>query len=449
MSQPGHILQELEDGLILRRSTIEDLEALADFNGQVHADPGQDFSDEAANVVRVLLSGSHPTFNPGDFTIVEDPKSGKIVSSLCLIDQTWAYEGIQFGVGRPELVGTHKDYRRRGLVRKQFEIIHQWSATRDQKLQAITGIPWYYRQFGYEMAVNLGGSRRGYLPNIPTLAEGQEEPYRFRQVDEKDIPFVAKLYNQSRKRQMVSCVRDESIWHYELFYRIQPATAQFEMHIIETPVGRPVGYLLTRPNLSGNSLTVNGFEIVEGISWFEAAHAVLRQLAPIAQSHAQPDATPENPKEMNSFVFALGEDHPIYHVIPNRMPLQAAPYAFYVRVPDLQDFIRLIAPVLEERLARSYMAGHTGELKLNFFTEGILLSFERGKLLDVRPWDSPNFAEASGNFPNLTFLQLLFGYRDVQELDNAYADLYFRQEEGKILLKSLFPRKPSHVLELT
>ena len=73
---------------------------------------------------------------------------------MVLISQTWTYDGIAFGVGRPELVGTAPAYRRRGLVRTQFEVLHQRSAERHERLQAITGIPWYYRQFGYEMALN-------------------------------------------------------------------------------------------------------------------------------------------------------------------------------------------------------------------------------------------------------------------------------------------------------
>ena len=37
--------------------------------------------------------------------------------------QTWTYGGVPFEVGRPELVATHPDYRRRGLVRAQFEAV--------------------------------------------------------------------------------------------------------------------------------------------------------------------------------------------------------------------------------------------------------------------------------------------------------------------------------------
>lgn len=448
MNPSKQIIQELPGGLILRRSSYEDMEALANFNGKIHADPGEDFAEHAANDVRALMSETHPTFHPGDFTIVEDPNTGEILSSLCLIDQTWSYDGIEFGVGRPELVATHKDYRRLGLVRRQFEVVHQWSAERGQKLQAITGIPWFYRQFGYEMAVNLGGSRRGYLPNIPELKEDQEEPFRFRAAGEGDIPFVTKLYNESRRRQLISCVRDETIWQYEL-HRHQQFEAHYDIQVIETAMGKPAGYLLVRPFLFGGFLPVSAFEMSEGFSWYEASHSVLRRLEPMGKALAEKESTPEKPLEMKGFIFSLGADHPVYHVIPDRIPLKYDPYAFYIRVPDLPDFLHLISPVLEERLARSYMAGHTGELKLNFFTDGIQMNFERGKLVDVRSWEQPDYEESSANFPDLTFLQLVFGYRGVQELEDSFADLYYRKEDAKILLKSLFPPKPSHVLELS
>src|SRR5512135_1012049 len=123
------------------------------------------------------MSGKHPTFGVGDFTIVENSQTGEIVSALNLIPQTWTYAGIPFKVGRPELVGTLPEYRNRGLVRKQFEVIHQWSKENGDMLLGITGIPYYYRLFGYEMAMNLGGGRAGFPTHIPRLDEGEGEPY--------------------------------------------------------------------------------------------------------------------------------------------------------------------------------------------------------------------------------------------------------------------------------
>ena len=65
-------------------------------------------------------------------------------------------------LGAPSWSGTKPEYRNRGLVRAQFEAIHAWSAERGELVQGITGIPYYYRMFGYEMVMPLGGGRAGY-----------------------------------------------------------------------------------------------------------------------------------------------------------------------------------------------------------------------------------------------------------------------------------------------
>jgi hypothetical protein len=210
-AQKPVILQDLGDGLILRRSVPADADRLAEFNSRIHEDP------TVGIWVRDLLLKPHPTFHSDDFTIVEDTRTGKIVSSLNTISQTWAYAGIPFGVGRPELVGTDEAYRYRGLVRKQFEIIHEWSQQRGELVQAITGIPYYYRQFGYEMTLALGGSRSAFESNIPRLKEGEQDPYQIRPAVEADLPFILELDTRSCQRSLVNALWDETTWRYEMF----------------------------------------------------------------------------------------------------------------------------------------------------------------------------------------------------------------------------------------
>ncbi|MBP8864068.1 MAG: GNAT family N-acetyltransferase, partial [Anaerolineae bacterium] len=138
-------LRLLADGLRLRRAASDDVETIAELQARAHSDAGWDTPDEEVRFwIRDLLTRPHPTFRPADFIVVEVLQTGAIVSSMCLISQTWRYGPIPFGVGRPELVATHPDYRRRGLVRAQFELVHALSAERGELLQAITGIPWYY-----------------------------------------------------------------------------------------------------------------------------------------------------------------------------------------------------------------------------------------------------------------------------------------------------------------
>ena len=107
--------------------------------------------------------------------------------------------GLAVQAGLPELVGSDPKYRRRGLVRAQFDVIHAWSAERGHKAQVITGIPYYYRQFGYEMGLALDGGRVGYLPHIPKLDEDKAEPYHIRVANEEDIPFISALYAENAK----------------------------------------------------------------------------------------------------------------------------------------------------------------------------------------------------------------------------------------------------------
>lgn len=97
--------QNLGDSLVLRWATPADTEALASFNVHIHSDDLDDPEIWLARWTEDLMRGDHPTTRASDFTVVVDENAGgKIVSSLNLISQSWAYDGIPFGVGRPELV---------------------------------------------------------------------------------------------------------------------------------------------------------------------------------------------------------------------------------------------------------------------------------------------------------------------------------------------------------
>lgn len=132
-------------------------------------------------------------------------------------------------------------------------------------------------------------------------------------------------------------------------------------------------------------------------------------------------------------------------MIPQRLPRQRDPYAWYVRVPDLADFLRHVAPALERRLAQSVAVGHTGELKLNFYCDGLRLTIENGELVEVERWMPPRVGAGDAAFPDLTFLQLLLGYRSLEELRFAFADCWTKNDDARALLNALFPKQASHV----
>ena len=276
---------------------------------------------------------------------------------------------------------------------------------------------------------------------MPKLKEGQEEPYRVRLAAEADLPFMAQVYEQGNKRYLLSCVRDEALWRYELSGRSEKNEDRQELRIVETVEGEPVGFLVHPPRLSKQRMGASVYELKPGVSWLAVTPSVVRHLWTTGEEYAARDEK----QEMAAFAFWLGTEHPVYQVMHDRLPHTFPPYAWFLRLPDLPDFLRHIAPVLEQRLAESVLVGHSGELKISFYRDGLRLVFEKGRLTAVEPWEPTPSERGAAAFPDRTFLQLLFGYRTLEELDYAFADCWTETDEARALLKVLFPRQPSSV----
>jgi hypothetical protein len=436
--------RDLGDGLLLRWAKPEDAEELGQFNVRIHSENPDEPETSLAHWTRDLMNGRHPTTQASDFTVVIDQKTGKIVSSLNLISQTWTYDGIEFGVGRPELVGTDAAYRRRGLVRAQFEAIHAKSAARDEMVQAITGIPWYYRLFDYDMALDLGGSRQFFWHRKGNHKPVKEEMYRLRPAAVDDIPLLGELYAANCQRSRISRVRDEQLWLYELTEPHQESPYGRHMHIVETTDGNGVAYIEYFENPQwGSGFVVRELGVLPGHSWRAVGLFLTRALK------AQADAlNREREKPIDAISFNLGLDHPIYEALGSQLERQIPAYAWYIRVPDLPGFIWHIAPILEKRLAASVMAGHCGTVRLNFYHSQMTLVFADGKLQGIGTYQPNNTYDGDALFPDLTFLQLLFGYRSLDELDHARADCGAENVETAVLLNILFPKQHSCVVGL-
>jgi hypothetical protein len=443
-SQPEKsYLKDLGGDLILRQANPADEEPLSIFNARIHQREGSNEPDERVGMwTRDLVARPHPKFTISDFTLVEDINSGSIVSTLGLISQTWSYAGIQFKVGRPELVGTDSEYREKGLVRAQFEVLHQWSAERNELVQGITGIPYYYRLFGYEMAMELGGGRVGFKALIPEL-KADDEPYHLRSAEGSDLPFLVDLYAHSTQRYLVSCVRDESLWQYELTGRNLQNVNHSVVKIIESETDNAVGYVVHPPYRWGAMMPVTSYEIKPGISWASVTPTVMRYLQVTGEKYPTEDG---KDTDFGAFGFWLGSEHPVYKVIPDKLPRIRDPYAWYLRVPDLPLFIRHLAAELETRLKASPLVGHTGELKLTFYESGLRLVFEAGLIVAIEEWKPvPDKNSGDAGFPNLTFLQLVFGYRILAELKFVFADCWTTDEQAAVLIDILFPKRVSRV----
>lgn len=191
--------RDLGNGLLLRWSRAEDAQKIVDTCGHVFRRAADEQPNRKVGAWLLdVLSGRHPHMGPGDYAIVEDAGVGRIVSGTCLISHEIEMEGIRLPFGRPEAVFTHPDYRNRGLVRATFELVHARSGSRGHLVQGITGIPFYYRLFGYEYAADLGGEVNVYFATIPALKQGETDKFQLRIAADDEMGVVKSIYDLDR-----------------------------------------------------------------------------------------------------------------------------------------------------------------------------------------------------------------------------------------------------------
>jgi len=431
----GNSPRDLGDGLVLRMATLADAEPLAQFAGAVF---GRDSVDQIAVEFEREYIVAHPAIGPQNTFLVEDTVAQKIASTMLLIPQTWTYAGIPFGVGRPELVATDANYRRRGLVREQFNALHALSAAMGHQVQGITGIPYFYRQFEYEYAIDLGGGKLVTFDAIPTLQGGEAEPYRLRVMTHADLAFAQLLYARDCARSLVACPRSDAYWRYLL--DVSPDSyCKNPHHVIENAEGRAVGYVVTTRELGQNAwYGAIELSVAEGQSLRAVMPAVLRALHVLALDEGK-----KQNKTIKGIYLNFGRAHPAYDAMPELPTRTRAPYGWYIRVPDVPGFINHIAPALEANLAQSAFAGHTGEIKISEYRGGMRLIFAQGKVR-AEAWQ-PVEHETDAGFPPRVFLQLLFGRHTMAELRDVLPDVWAKDEPG-LVLDALFPKRGSFII---
>ena len=458
MASKSSIRRDLGDGLVARWSTAADTEGVAELFGHVFREgPESPINTIAMTWIRDEMGGRHPLVGPNDTALVEDTKRGTIVAASVYVRQHWEYAGIPFSLGRTEPVATHEDYRNRGLVRATFDLCHQRSDERGDLAQCITGIEYFYRQFGYEYAVDLGGSRTVFLASLPKLKDGEAEPYRLRDAGIEDMAQAAMLYERERTRlqdghpPLVTARIDTSYWRWVLDGQNPASGEGWRTLMIERAEdGQAVGMLrISRIRWNAAALGVYGMSTEPNVPITAVMPSVLRGLAALMPEVPLGLNAAAKPAEPARLVFVLGKTHPAYDAIGRDTAVKVdPPYAWYVRVPDLPRFMRHIAPALERRLAGSELSGYTGELKLDFYRGGLRLAVGKGRLAAAEPYRRPYWGDdRSGGFPPLVFLQLLFGRRSLDELRYAYPDVW-ANDEATMVLETLFPQRGSWIANL-
>lgn len=445
---------DLGDGLVIRSATSADVDRLAEFCSEVFKDePSGTEAYWIAEWMRDLLTKPHPTLNTDDVMIVEDVPNNRIASTTTYMSQTLSYDGVKFEIGRPEIVGSASEYRNRGLIRKQFEIMHRWGDERGHLAQIIDGIPTYYRQFGYEYAIANVGGRYAPIQSFPSWGKDEKRPFRLRDAIDDDIPYITRILNDSAQRSLVSPVFREDEVRHLTFNRTERSAVCHQTSVLcqsdgET-LGEPVGvlmYAMVVPIDEGVMLRV---EMTEPKFWREATRSLLCEIRELAQIASDKDPDPE--REIKRIRQDMQPDHPIYMFDDGALGDQPErQYAWYVRVPDITKFLQEISPVLERKLEASLHRRFSGAVNLRIDNDLVSISVDDGVITEVssknavhRATSSGGWHDATGRFTTSTFLPVLFGMRSVTETVLAHIDANTNSKSDRHLLETLFPKRTS------
>ena len=443
---------DLGDGLVLRWSTQADTEGIAFLYGSVFREKEHDpFNENMAQWTRDWMSDRHPHITSGDIALVEETASGRIVAATGLLSYDLEYEGITIPFAQPEIVATVPEYRNRGLVRRIFTLIHARSAAKGHLMQGITGILYYYRQFRYEYAVELDGDGDGgysiQTSSIPKLKDAETDPYNLRHATVDDIPHLQRLYDAERRRGPISSPISDAYWRWLLVDANTAASVGMWIYMIVDAADNVVGYTMTGRYRWGDTLSIRGLWLDEGISWMAVALPLLRGWFTIGQQTPQ-RKTVEEP--FTKIYFSISGDHPFYHTLGEAIIQLSSgdPYAWYMRIPDYVAFLRAIKPLLERRLATSFLANYSGVMKINLYRSGVKLVFSDGKLSEIEPWKRGDWEEAQVGCPPLIFTQLLLAHRSYDQIRTLVSDLVAKGAPNAELMRILFPAKRSSLIQL-
>lgn len=439
----------LRDGLILRSISeghASDRDNLPQFYVDTFSDAYEQDESFLGPWTQSLLAPDHPCTTDDDVWVVVDPaQDDRIVSALLLIPQTWRYEEVRLGVGRVEIVATNKDYRQRGLVRALFDVAHARSDELGHTIQSVTGIEHYYRRYGYTLAVDLGGRAALPLAAIKPIADGQTPRYTLRPATEADIPDLIAWDDHAARDALLSTVRGEAEWRYELIGRTQPGHI-WKLHvlIIQDAVGVGVGYVALRdPYEQWNSCLA--YIVGPRASYLATYEDVMRGL----RAHLEA-ADPNRERPFLSFGAALPPT--VEMLIRHNYPavVRDEMYAWYLRAASPARLINQIAPVLERRLAASGAQGYTGTLTIYLFDMTALeISFDAGRISarEIALTSPKAHDDADAAFPWHTLLNLVFGHRDFMTMRRALPEIH-ASGRARVLLDALFPQKPSMLLPM-
>ncbi|WP_109505393.1 GNAT family N-acetyltransferase [Nocardioides speluncae] len=392
----------LADGLILRQAQPTDLDQIG----------------------ALLVERGEPDDALDHRLVVEDPDAGwascavvidgdRVVSTATLLDEQVRIGELVLPSGQVELVATDRAYEGRGLVRALMGWAHGRSAERGHVIQLMIGIPYFYRLFGYEYAVDIQQAR-----SVARPAEPASQPLRA--AVPEDLPALAALQDSVQARVDLAMPHSAACWRWLLQHDAS------SLHLVERD---GVVAAAGRVRRDDEELLLAEAAAVDAA----AAVDLLGGVGDLA-----PDRGLRVVHRPGTVTGAAWAD-----LIDDEPRPQAEQY--YVRIPQPAALLDRLRPLFWERLTKAGVDRVGRDIVISTFGAHYRIPVRADGLDQVvagGPMQGPGAARGIGVAPD-QLPALLFGQLGIDGLTRIRPDVYATDQE---LFRALFPPLTADVL---
>ncbi len=409
--------------------TDEEVEELLNFHAIVHP---EDDREELRRQIDHL-----PGFGREMNYYIRDLDTGKIVTALNSIPFVWNYEDIPLNNLELGWVGTLKEYRRKGLNKLLYTHFDNLLLSGNYDISTIQGIPYYYRQFGYDFVIPMERTVWTRTNQIQPFDEKNPPEYmklKVRLAEKKDIPSMMNLLDELNQKLLIYASRSPELWEIQETMKKQFEN-DFQSYVV-LDGSKIVGYFrLVKKIKKDSSPNKSTISVIE--SSIPTFNGVLRALQFLYAEAVEDD------------VPLIGSHGPSFNTLSKVMENlggRGKPWWKYqIRLPNMTSFLQKISPVLERRLEGTMFEGLTYDVIMNTFQKCYKLKFVNGKITDVSNLGPQEVNENQAfRAPPNDLARLVLGAYSIKEIEQNNIDFIVRGEV-RLIAETLFPKKESSV----
>jgi hypothetical protein len=376
------------------------------------------------------LYSEHPFREKILWIYIKDISSKRIVSTGVLLPEWCNIQGLKIPICEMGFVATIEEYRSRGLFKEINKIYEEAMKEHGYLLSAIRGIPYYYRRYNYEFSIDFDIP---FLISSKKVPESENSNIKIYKVEKENIGDLERLYK---------------VWASDYSVTLDFSTDAFSNKFVSD--------FSTEFNYQSYIIEENGFiegffsigqyfgekNVINFVSKLTRKHmiSVLNFLKERKKQNLEEDSqdyelmvlTPRN-SDFAQFIKSIG----------GKIDFE---WKWQVLIPNLEEFLKIIKPLLEKRIKDSMYKNLTKDVYISNYREKIILKFVEGKIEEVKYEKGyPEPGKFDMRVPDALINKILMGDTSIEEMHKIIQDALYKPESLP-LINVLFPTEDSYLL---